>query len=110
MLSKLGKKYYINCFIRGQVTESELPGSRLQRSQFTFQGVSLVDICETMEAALEGYEILYHSDVPVKPGPEHTHVSYELLPRMEDPNSTSLFKYAKDLLKEMYMNYRREIQ
>lgn len=104
MLSILENRYYLNCFILGQVTENGLPGRLLQR-QYTFQKASLADICERVEKGLDDQEILYHRDIPIKPGPDHIHVSYELLPHLEDPYSASLIQTVRQIVGKMYMEF-----
>lgn len=104
MLSKLENRYYLTCFVQGQITEDELPG-RLLQGQYIFQKASLADICERVEKGLDDREIPYHSDTPIKPGPDHTHVSYELSPRLNDPRGSLLLQEIVGVMGKVHREY-----
>lgn len=101
MLSFLADRYYLNCFILGQVTENDLPG-HLLRGQFTFQKATLAEICKKIEETLDGLGILYHRDVPVDIGPGHVQVSYELLHPQNDSNSRLVIRDTRDMLRNLH--------
>jgi len=100
VFSKLEEEYYLNCTILNQVAEDELPG-RILRRAYTFERTTLLDVCEKIEKALEDWDIRYHNDTPVKPGPQHTHVSYKLVPTLEDPLGKEIFSDAKEMVQDL---------
>ena len=105
--SKLNdSKLYLNCFILGQVREKDLPGRGLN-GQFEFEKTTLADICGMVEKGLEKVEINYHSSIPIKPGPGHTHVSYELLRRSSDTNWFILARDLEKMLTQLVTAYRQ---
>lgn len=111
MLSTLDNKYYLNCFILNQVTsgqlsEKDFPG-QLTQGQYTFDKTTLADICEKVEKGLDSYEIFYHSSIPVKPGPGHNIVSYQLLHPQNDPYSDYIRTQVRQMVDNLYSGHNK---